>query len=256
MLHHELMTAPEAAPDRWFFVLHGVFGSGANWRHFMRSVAEARPELGFVLVDLRGHGRSSSMDPPHTLDAAAADIDALVRKLGLGCDGVMGHSLGGKVALFMHDVNELWLLDSQPGAYEEPSPTMNVLRLLESLAESFDSRDTFVAAVEQGGESRTVARWLAMSLRRGADGRYRLGLDLAVIRSLLEDHMRRDAWPELARHACAHVVVAGRSFVWQPSDEERLAALPHATVHRIEDAGHWLQVDAPDALRSLLVAQL
>ena len=254
MLHHERVTAPDAAPDRWFFVLHGVFGSSANWRLFTRNLAEARPELGFVLVDLRGHGRSPSMDAPHTLDAAAADVEALVRQLG--CDGVLGHSLGGKVALFMHDVEELWLLDSQPGAYEEPSPTMNVLRLLESLPESFDTRETFIAAIERGGESRTVARWLAMSVRRGADGRYRLFLDLAVIRSLLEDHMRRDGWPELERHPRAHVVVAGRSFVWQPGDEERLAALPHATVHRIEDAGHWLHVDAPDALRSLLVAQL
>ena len=70
--------------------------------------------------------------------------------------------------------------------------------------------------------------------------------------------LRRDLWPEVARvdaRRQLHVVVAQRSFVWQPGDRARLAAIaaqnPGVRSHDI-DAGHWLHVDAPDALRALL----
>jgi pimeloyl-ACP methyl ester carboxylesterase len=267
MLHHELVSASGATPERWFFVLHGVFGSGANWRLFTRGVAAQRPEIGFVLVDLRGHGRSPSMSAPHTLDAAGGDLLELERSLALPIAGVIGHSLGGKVALSFAaerpaKLEQVWLLDSQPGAHDdvEGGQTIEVLRLLESLPGRFSDRRAFTQLVEEAGHSGTVASWLAMSLRKEPDGQYRLGMDLSVIRALLEDHQRRDMWPELSRGdgPRTFVVVAGRSYVWRDADRERLEALrsPRLSVHRIEDAGHWLQVDDPAALASLLIGNL
>ena len=55
-------------------------------------------------MDQRNHGKSGHLpgfDPPHTLEASAADIAALLRKV-LGdrpLHAMLGHSLGGKVAL-------------------------------------------------------------------------------------------------------------------------------------------------------------
>src|SRR5690349_9989101 len=81
---------------------HGIFGSGGNWRSIARKLVERRPRWGAVLVDLRGHGRSESGDPPHTVEAAAADLRALDQKLwgeGRAVRAALGHSLGGKVVL-------------------------------------------------------------------------------------------------------------------------------------------------------------
>jgi pimeloyl-ACP methyl ester carboxylesterase len=227
----------------------------------MRQICEARPELGFLLVDLRGHGASPSMDPPHDLESAAADLVALEQDLDIA--GVIGHSLGGKIALAYGqrrpDLEQIWVLDSQPGARDgERSPTMDVLRLLESLPESYDDRAAFVRAIEQAGQPRALANWLAMSVKRGDDGRFHLVIDRVVARALIEAHFRSDLWEALSRdRGMTHVVVGDRSFVWQPGDRERLeaAAGEHLAVHRL-DAGHWLQVDAPDALRELLIAEL
>jgi len=65
------VMAPGESPDRWFAVLHGIFGSGRNWASVARRVVRARPEWGAVLVDLREHGESVGFEPPHTLDRAA-----------------------------------------------------------------------------------------------------------------------------------------------------------------------------------------
>ena len=58
-------------------VTKNAFYSGSTER---LSFAEAGESKGFVLVDLRGHGASQGFAPPHTLDAAAADLAALVPK--------------------------------------------------------------------------------------------------------------------------------------------------------------------------------
>jgi pimeloyl-ACP methyl ester carboxylesterase len=269
VLHHERVQAVGAKPKRWALVLHGVFGSGANWRLFMRRLCEARSDWGFVLVDLRGHGRSPRLVPPHDLDAVVADLHALEQALDVPVTGAIGHSLGGKVALAYaatrrQTLETVWVLDSQPGARDErtDSPTRTVLSLLEALPMHFSNRNQFVSLVEQAGQSRAVAAWLAMSVVRDGD-EYRLGMDLVAIRSILEDYFRRDLWPELEHREPRrelHVVLAGRSHVWQPGDRERLEHLaatnPTLHTHVLEDAGHWVHVDAPQALTALLTAHL
>lgn len=56
-----------------------------------------------VLVDLRNHGRSAEikgLDPPHNIVNTAGDLANLVKSQGWAWpDVVIGHSLGGKVAL-------------------------------------------------------------------------------------------------------------------------------------------------------------
>jgi esterase len=99
VLAHQRVTHEGAAPTRWIYFLHGIFGMGTNFRGVAKSLAAAAPDWDFVLVDLRGHGASQGFAPPHTLAAAAADVEALSREIGLEIAGVAGHSFGGKVLL-------------------------------------------------------------------------------------------------------------------------------------------------------------
>jgi esterase len=253
-LHCEAVASGH--PERWAFVLHGVFGSAANWRLFMRQLVKERPDWGFLLVDLRGHARSLGGEPPHTIEALAADLDDTADR---PIDGVIGHSLGGKVALAFasrheNELAQVWSLDSQPGTREgESSPTDAVLALLERLPSRFEARDDFVATLRAEGQPKAVASWLAMNLRRDDDG-YRLALDLPTLRAVLDDFWARDLWPELARRddrRALHVVVGGASFVWRKGDRERLEALP-IELHVLEGAGHWVHVDAAEAMLALM----
>lgn len=256
-LHHEEIAS--GSPERWAFVLHGVFGSSANWRLFMRSLARERPDWGFLPVDLRGHARSLGGEPPHTIEALAADLDETAAALGRPIRGVIGHSLGGKVALayarrHRGEIDQVWSIDSQPGTRaREQSPPDAILSLLERLPQRFDARDELVSAIMAAGHTKALASWLAMNVRRDDDG-YRLSLDLPAIRAILNDFWAQDLWPELAHRdarRAVHVVVGGQSFVWRPEDRERLADLP-VELHVIEGAGHNVHVDAAEALRALM----
>ncbi len=62
LLHHDLITAPEATPTKAVLFLHGILGTGANLRSHARRFVQAHPEFLGVLVDLRAHGNSQGVD--------------------------------------------------------------------------------------------------------------------------------------------------------------------------------------------------
>jgi esterase len=270
---HALVTAPGVEPSRWMLVLHGILGSGANFRTFARRLATACPAWGFVLVDQRMHGQSQGAPPPHTIASAADDLVRLEGALSLPIAGVLGHSFGGKVALAFaerapRELAQVWVLDASPGVRQgRASTTEDVMRTLRAVPQPLPSRERFMEIVASHGHTRAVAEWLAMNVRRADDG-FRLRLDLDAMDALLASYLATDAWPVLERAAstpgaCAfHVVVAGRSDALDADDRARLAAIiqaaraPRVHAHVIEDAGHWVHVDAPDALFALVRAAL
>jgi pimeloyl-ACP methyl ester carboxylesterase len=273
LLHHALVTAEGAPPPaRWLVVLHGILGSGANWRSFARRVVAARPAWGVVLCDLRAHGLSQGARPPHTLVAAAGDLvrlEAALAAEGRRVAGVMGHSFGGKVALAYAaaraaagapPLDALLVLDSSPGirgaepTEADPEAPTHVLDFLEALPDPLPSRERFFELAAAAGLGRGVAEWLAMNVRREGDV-LRLRLDLAAIRALVADYFAEDIFPVLASTSAARrvdVVLGGRSKTVSRADRARLDALAggarHLEVHELPHAGHWVHVDDPDGL--------
>jgi esterase len=267
LLQHALVTAPEAAPARWMFVLHGILGSGTNLRSLAKRIAAAFPEWGFILPDLRMHGLSQGAPPPHTVAAAADDLLRLGEHLGLPIAGVIGHSFGGKVALAYLDrrgerLDQAWILDASPSARprgERAGATAEILAMLRAMPQPLPSRERFLAVVAEHGHSRGIAEWLAMNLRRADDG-FRLRLDLDAIGALLDDYFAVDLWHVLEEGRLArelHMVLAERESALDPADRARLAGLgSKVETHVLEGARHWVHVDAPDALFAAIAGAL
>lgn len=265
-LHHERIARTGATPAAWLLLTHGIYGSGGNWRSIARKLHERRPDWGVVLVDLRLHGRSEAGEPPHTLDAAARDVRALADELG-DIDALAGHSFGGKVVLAARALApalQTWVLDASPTARPDTmtdgsNSVVAVLELMERLPPAWGKREDFVAAVTGAGHDLGLARWLAMNLSaESPGGPLSWRLDLPAIRALLTDYFVRDLWDAAASPAGGELafVVATRSPALDDEDRARLAELPpHVHTHQIE-AGHWLHIEAPDAVVELFASHL
>ncbi len=269
VLAHTLVRAPGASPARWMLFLHGIFGSGANWRTIARRWVAERPQWGAVLVDLRMHGQSQGLAGPHTVLAAARDLRALEGLVPGEVSGVVGHSFGGKVALAYvveraGALAHAFILDSNPGARPHArgsEGTLNVLRVLEAVPPHIASREAFVADLGAAGISRETSEWLAMNVVKGPGEGYRLRLDLPAVRALLEDYLAVDLWnvvEDPPGDTSIHLVIGGRSEVFAPEDRARAERAARDLPARVDvvtlpDAGHWVHVDAPDAIVAGLV---
>lgn len=252
-------------PERWLYVLHGILGAGRNWATVARRLAGERPEWGAVLVDLRLHGHSRGFSPPHTLAACARDVGSLARDLERPPEALLGHSLGGKIALLAAGSlrpSQAWVVDSTPSRRTPGGGATRLLRILRRSPDTFEDRPAGARWLEAQGLGPHVARWMATNLGPEEGGGYEWRLDLDGIAALLDDFFRTDVWeiveappPGLA----VEFVKASESDVLTEAECERVEAAAAAgapvSVHRLH-GGHWIHVDDPDGLLALLVDRL
>lgn len=101
-------------------LLHGLFGSADNWGNIAKHFAQ---HYQVISVDLRNHGRSPHNDS-QTLTDMAEDLRQLCDDLGLAQLHLLGHSLGGRVAMqfatqYPERVNKLIVVDMGIRAYAD-----------------------------------------------------------------------------------------------------------------------------------------
>lgn len=265
-LHTQRITASGASPTRWLHLLHGIYGAGRNWNAVSRRIVEARPEWGVLAVDLRGHGRSETGEPPHTLEACVDDLLHLPDGGAPAATAVLGHSFGGKVAAMFAEAAELaalWIVDSTPSARDAGGSAWRMLEVLEGHPGPFRDRDAGIAAVESEGYAGPVATWMGTNLERGDDGAWRWRLDAGQMRALLLDFFEVDAWPSVRAAAEAgtrvHLLRATESSIVSEDDRKRWAELEAEglPVERLDvEGGHWLNADAPDRVAALVAERL
>lgn len=282
ILHHSFVGDPSA--PHLAFVLHGVLGAGHNLRSFAKKLAETRPDFRFCLIDLRYHGKSLGAPPPHRLESCVDDLFDLVEALGQPPAVVIGHSLGGKVALRYakrHEapnsgergplpgdaphLRQIWTLDSDPGK-QTPDETHEVYQVVAALKAEpgpFASRAEAVAAIVRQGRSTGLANWLASSLEKRATGLSWL-YELPQIEALLSDYFSVDEWPRLETLDPSltiryELLVAENSDRWSGSMKERASRLsesPRIRVHTLPNSGHWVHVDNPEGLNQIVASHL
>lgn len=266
MLAHERIGDPSADLACWF--LHGIFGAGRNWRTVALRCAKRRPGWQMVTVDLREHGGSRGLSPPHDLQACAKDLERLAAHLGSVPDAVVGHSFGGKVALAYArgapaGLRQVWVVDVSPAARAPAGSATEMLEAVRELPERFEDRETAVEALRGRGFELGVARWMSTNLERSGadDGAFRWRFDVEAIGSLLESFFATDLW-EAVTHppqgSEVRVVKATRSDALDEADCDRIEAAGRSgavRLHRVE-GGHWLNADAPDRMVELLAEGL
>tara|TARA_B100001093_G_scaffold516388_1_gene595040 strand:- start:1556 stop:2260 length:705 start_codon:yes stop_codon:yes gene_type:complete len=226
-----------------------------------RRLSERHSDWGFIAVDLRGHGESHGLDPLHTVEACAADVEDLLFDLGLSAKAIIGHSFGGKVALacaarFADPIEQVWCLDSSPSLMGTDTTAVvdRVIKAARGAPQPVDHRLAMVPYFESRGFPRSIGAWMTTNLKRTADG-FVWRFDLDVIEALLDDYRELDFWAFLEsekRESAVNWVLAGRSDWWQASAGDALRQLRESTVHVLPNSGHWVHVDDPDGLLLVL----
>ena len=227
-------------------ILHGLFGSGDNWRSIGRSLAD---QFSVYLVDLRNHGRSP-WHPDHTYPAMAGDVLELLDRQGIERAHIVGHSMGGKTAMYLalrhpHRVEKLIVVDIAPKKYD--AIFGDIIKWLRSLPlYKLKSRTNALAYLLQFLPQKGIVQFLLKNLvRDGENWRWRVNLDA------IEAHLGElNDWPDVgnARFEGPTLFVRGKQSDYiQPEDYPRIRHyFPKARFVTIANAGHWVHADQPD----------
>lgn len=228
-------------------LLHGLLGSSRNWQMAGRELADGYHACA---LDLRNHGRS-----PH---AAAMDYAALAGDVlgwldaqGIGKTTLLGHSLGGKVAMWLachhpERVERLVVVDIAPRDYRSHAhqaefAAMHSLRLA-TLRSRAEAERHFEDA---GVADEAMRKFLVTNLECADDGCWRWMINLPALTealpTLLGDSLDADARYD----GPALWIVGGRSDYVRADDAARIAGhFPGARIERIAGSGHNPHIDA------------
>lgn len=230
-------------------VLHGLFGAGANWHQVAVRLADSFEVLA---VDLRNHGASPRM-PKMDYAAMAGDVVQLLDDLGLRDTHVLGHSMGGKVAMTLalrwpQRVRRLIVVDIAPVAYADQfTPLIDaVLRLdLAAVVARADADQQLARAID----SAPVRALLLQNLVR-QDGAWAWRIDWRAIAAALPGLLHFEPWSACRQSPAPMLLVQGaESDYVLPEHRTQIDAMfPQASLQTIVGAGHWVHVDRPAEL--------
>ena len=137
-----LFFTDEGAGDPPILMVHGFSCDGHDW---MWQIPHFAARHRVIVVDLRGHGRSSVPDDGYEPKQFAADIAGLLEQLDVGPVVAMGHSLGGAIvsALAVERPELVSAVVSVDPGYLLPD---EVRPLVEGMAAALGTTDPVVAA--------------------------------------------------------------------------------------------------------------
>lgn len=262
-------------------MMHGILGSKSNWNTpAKRLLKEIGPNGWSILqLDHRGHGKSPGGEPPHSIEACAADVVDTMRAAGVDITGtselvICGHSFGGKIALGVLRAllqqgtkpRMTWLFDSVPGCPVELSEKDArreqsvgfVLGAVEAASrQHYADREALITSLQDDhGLVKPLAQWVAQNVQSKPGVGIALSYDVETVRALYDAYRATDMWDLLeSGQADIGVVVAGRNkHSWGEHNLDRLTRSQDQGVRMVvlESAGHNVHVDdLPGLLETL-----
>jgi esterase len=242
-------------------ILHGLYGSGDNWYTIGRKLSQY---FTVYLVDLRNHG-SSPHNPTFNYRVMTHDIEDFFQEENIEKACIMGHSMGGKVAMgfaLLHPekVKKLVILDIALRSYINTPQTLVHMQIVESLNNldifNATSRSEVDAQLAQQITQPAIRQFLLKNLKREENGRFYWGLNLIALMDNMQELLREVETDNL-QFIGPVLVVSGKNSGYI-NDSDRLAftkAFPDLHFEEL-DSGHWIHAEQPEQLMQLLLSFL
>lgn len=230
-------------------ILHGLFGSSRNWLSMTKKLAEHHL---VITADLRNHGKSPHSDTMNYPEMSG-DVFDLAERLGLPTYSVVGHSMGGKVAMQMalarpDVIDSLVVLDIAPVEYDHRyGKIFTAMKQLpvDRLKNRQEAEDLFCPLI---GDT-YLCQFLLQNLVRNGDA-FSWRINLPALENNID---RIAAFPELQASrrfdgACLFLGGKQSDFILPGHIPLIKQFFPGAEIQWLDEAGHMLHVEKPDSV--------
>jgi esterase len=233
-------------------IMHGIFGSSDNWLTQARILSE---HYRVFSIDLRNHGQSPH-DNTFDYPSMANDLLLFIKENNLEKPIVVGHSMGGKVAMnfaVAHPemLERLIVVDISPRPYNlEHYVIIDGLKSIR--IESIASRNEADAALAAFVPEADVRQFLLKNLQRKPEGGFSWKINLPVIDKNLSN-IGLDLQFKGTFDKPTLFIRGGRSQYVRDEDMTHIKEVfPKATLETL-DTGHWVQAEKPKEFVELVL---
>lgn len=242
----------ELGEGKPLMILHGLFGFSDNWQTHAKKLADY---YRVILVDLRNHGRSDWSDE-FSYDLMADDIHELIEYLKLEDLILIGHSMGGKVAMRFaqkHEDQLEKLVVVDIGVKEYPMHHQHILAGIHAVQlKDISSRRIAEGQLSEHIESHGIKQFLLKNLYWIHKGELAWRMNVEVLEREMANIL--SPMPEIEVMTPTLFIRGELSNYILEEDIEHLEHLfPDSEVNSIPEAGHWVHAESPELfLESLL----
>jgi pimeloyl-ACP methyl ester carboxylesterase len=226
-------------------ILHGLYGSARNWNAIAKRLGAG---YRVFALDLRNHGNSPWADSMNYVEMAG-DVAEFIRRHALQGAAIIGHSMGGKVAmtLALKDgglVGRLVIADIAPVPYgHDLDALLGAMEVvsLEGVERRSEVDDALAGAIPEP----MIRAFLLQNLVRDGGG-WVWRVNLAAVRACLDEIA---GFPEAdGAYDAPTLFVAGEKskYIRAEYSETINRLFPGARTVPIPGAGHWVHADQPE----------
>jgi esterase len=229
--------------DTPLIILHGFFASSRNWRQVAEKLAAS---FHVYVLDMRNHG-ASPHHPIMDYPAMAEDLLQFMDAQGLTTANLLGHSMGGKVAMWFalnhpRRIDKLIVADIAPITYKHCFN--NLIQALKSLplheiSNRKQAEQLLASDIPELGYRQFLLQNLVLK-----DGAYCWRIDLDIFYRMAPNIIAFPRVKHIPPFTGKTLFLAGENSGYVKADDVS-ALFPEATLNVIANAGHWLHVQQP-----------
>lgn len=231
--------------------LHGLMGFASNWRGIARHF-EAQYQI--LLYDQRGHGKSFQPATGYNTSDYAADLITILDELGWSKCTLVGHSMGGRVAVeaasaYPARIEKLVIADIGP--LSDMQSMLSIEEKLNSVPVPFENRDVarafFDTTFLRKYRSETLKQFFYANLEEKPDGTFSWKFSKQGILETIWKARTIQQWKQFESLKMPTLLLRGEFSDDLPKAlfEEVLKRNPNITGQEIPGAGHWIHADKP-----------
>ncbi|MDG5799714.1 alpha/beta fold hydrolase [Marinilabiliaceae bacterium ANBcel2] len=236
-------------------ILHGLYGSSDNWISLAR---ELESYFTVIIPDLRNHGNSFH-SKIHSYEAMADDLYDLLESFPDEKFIIMGHSMGGKVAMrfalkYPELLENLIVVDIAPVNYnktysiEVSSKHELILEAMQKIDPSkFKNRKSIESELRLKVSDAMLPKFLLKNVKRNKEGTFFWRLNLQTLIDSLPELM--DGFSKEAHSSNVPVVfIKGENSPYIMDDYMTHISriFPDNQLVTIPDSGHLLHIEQPE----------
>lgn len=236
---------------RPLIILHGLFGTADNWVTLAKKFAKYRK---VYLIDQRNHGQSPH-HPDFSYAAMVNDIRLFLMAHDIIKPDILGHSMGGKVAMFFAVkypdlINKLMVIDIGPKFY--PIHHDVILEGLKAIdIENLTKRQEADDELAEYVEYPSVRQFLLKNLQRTKSG-YEWKMNLDVIYNDIANVGIGLKPDDTFNHITLFVKGSLSQYILDEDLDGIKKHFPASSLVTIHGASHWVHYEKPDELSMVI----